>query len=53
MADNYLEYQAENMARLRAKKEKAHKMRLKRALENYRKSLKTKRLREDGETEKA
>ena len=37
MADNYLEYQAEEMAARRAKREQQRKARLKKALEEYKK----------------
>lgn len=39
MADNYLEYQAEEMAARRARKEREHKRKLRRYLEAYRKRL--------------
>ena len=39
MADNYLEYQAEEMAARRARKEREHKRKLRRYLDAYRKRL--------------
>ena len=41
MADNYLEYQAEEMAARRAKKERERKKRLRRYMEAYKKRLAT------------
>ena len=39
MADNYLEYQAEEMSARRARKEREHKRKLRRYLDAYRKRL--------------
>ena len=48
MADNYLEYQAEEMAARRARKEREHKRKLRRYLEAYRKRLAQQKQNENG-----